>query len=1101
MGQAFVFICMLSLVFSGALYAADERLDKMQEGARQPKYISPNDDGVQDVLSFPLKITDKRYVASWNLVIKDSTGRVVRTIGNKEALPTQITFKNIIKHIKDAKKDADVPQDVVWNGRMDNGETAEDGVYTYFVTASDDNGNTSTTEERTVIVDNTPPVVTVKEKDDKVFGAGEKATIYIEQSGSAEDKWIGSIKDDAGKVVRQYEWEGEPVSFEWNGTDEAARLVPDGVYSYSIETADRAGNRSERAALNNIVFSADKSVASISLKGDRFFSPNTKSPKKSVSFDIDIPIPAIKSANRLTDWSVYIADADGKKVYRTWKGKDKPIKSLVYDGTDEDGKVLPDGKYKAVVTAKYLNGYESPAASSPVFILDTSIPKAVIKVSVASSANAGGEAASAKKIFGAGENRTITITPASDPKPLAKVKEWRASIESADRRQKVREWEGVEWLEEVVWDGFGEENKGESVEDGEYVYVLRGEDEAGNYGEEVSEVFILDTTDALIILKADKEAFSPLGPTPSIAFETSAKAGAGGIARYKFTITDFNGKSVYEKEGEGGLSNGFSWDGLETAAIANAEGESGVSSGDGKVCPDGEYVAHIKIENANTSKASADSMPFIIDTLPPYADAEMLVEAFAPGVKGAQKSALVKVKESTKERLWKAEVKRAGEDNSAPCVRRFTWSGNIEDFEWDGTEESGNIAPDGDYTIVLSATDAALNSFSVTLPKVTLDTRDIKGYITAEHEGISPNGDGYLDTQTFTFALTVNDSIISWQADVCDEKGEAVCSWTGGQVNEGNESVPKSIVWDGFISKGGKKKTAGEGTFNCVLRALYKRGSTLVVSSSPFVCTATPPKLNVGIEPKYFSPDNDGVDDDLFLSLGCVTKARVKAWEFKVFDPKDRVFWQTGGTRDAAKKLNWDGLSNAQKDANGMAERVQSAVDYPYMYSVTDDLGMSSTVTGVIPVDVLVIRDGNVLKMAVPSIIFRPDHADFKVESKPGKRDGVTAEQAKNNEKVLGRVADILGKFKDYKITVVGHANRTTENEAEETEDNIKLWGPALIPLSLARAEAVKTYLTKHGVKANRLTTEGKGGTMPVTDWHNKDNNWKNRRVEFILHK
>ena len=49
--------------------------------------------------------------------------------------------------------------------------------------------------------------------------------------------------------------------------------------------------------------------------------------------------------------------------------------------------------------------------------------------------------------------------------------------------------------------------------------------------------------------------------------------------------------------------------------------------------------------------------------------------------------------------------------------------------------------------------------------------------------------------------------------------------------------------------------------------------------------------------------------------------------------------------------------------------------------------------------------------------------------------------------------------------------------------------------------DAIKTYLTKKGVSASALTTDGKGGTQPVANPKDKDNNWKNRRVEFILQK
>ena len=189
-------------------------------------------------------------------------------------------------------------------------------------------------------------------------------------------------------------------------------------------------------------------------------------------------------------------------------------------------------------------------------------------------------------------------------------------------------------------------------------------------------------------------------------------------------------------------------------------------------------------------------------------------------------------------------------------------------------------------------------------------------------------------------------------------------------------------------------------------------------------------------------------------------------------------------------------MSNLQKDVNGNAERVQSAMDYPYEFTVTDNLGMTSTVKGVIPVDVLVIRDGNLLKMAVPSIIFESDAANFQTANAK-----LDADKVSNNIKVLNRIADILKKFKDYKVTIVGHANKITDNPEEETVDNLAQWGRASMPLSKERADAIKVYLTKRGVNAAALSTEGMGGTKPVVNPKDKDNNWKNRRVEFILQK
>ena len=60
---------------AAALFAADV--------SNQPKYISPNNDGVQDTLDVKFSVKDKSKITGWALIIEDSSGKVVRTIGNK----------------------------------------------------------------------------------------------------------------------------------------------------------------------------------------------------------------------------------------------------------------------------------------------------------------------------------------------------------------------------------------------------------------------------------------------------------------------------------------------------------------------------------------------------------------------------------------------------------------------------------------------------------------------------------------------------------------------------------------------------------------------------------------------------------------------------------------------------------------------------------------------------------------------------------------------------------------------------------------------------------------------------------------------------------
>ena len=245
--------------------------------------------------------------------------------------------------------------------------------------------------------------------------------------------------------------------------------------------------------------------------------------------------------------------------------------------------------------------------------------------------------------------------------------------------------------------------------------------------------------------------------------------------------------------------------------------------------------------------------------------------------------------------------------------------------------------------------------------------------------------------------------------------------------------------------------------------------------------------------PKLFSPDNDGINDDLYILLSASASVPLKEWSFEIDDPQNgSVFWKTFGKTSITERMIWDGRSNS-------GELVQSAVDYPFLFKVTDELDMTSEVSGFISVDVLVILDGDVLKMQIPSIIFRSNEADFNGKD-IDKISGLSSDQIENNTRVLKRVAEILDKFKDYNVTIEGHANNITGTEAEETTDSEE-YGRALVPLSKERAEFVKQKLVEFGVSESRLSTTGAGGRKPIVPREDTENWWKNRRVEFILNK
>ena len=58
---------------------------------------------------------------------------------------------------------------------------------------------------------------------------------------------------------------------------------------------------------------------------------------------------------------------------------------------------------------------------------------------------------------------------------------------------------------------------------------------------------------------------------------------------------------------------------------------------------------------------------------------------------------------------------------------------------------------------------------------------------------------------------------------------------------------------------------------------------------------------------------------------------------------------------------------------------------------------------------------------------------------------------------------------------------------------------PANQLLSEQRVAAIKTYLARRGVAANRLQTQGFGGSRPVAPNDSEAHKRQNRRVEFVL--
>nr|WP_229418991.1 OmpA family protein [Pseudoduganella flava] len=85
---------------------------------------------------------------------------------------------------------------------------------------------------------------------------------------------------------------------------------------------------------------------------------------------------------------------------------------------------------------------------------------------------------------------------------------------------------------------------------------------------------------------------------------------------------------------------------------------------------------------------------------------------------------------------------------------------------------------------------------------------------------------------------------------------------------------------------------------------------------------------------------------------------------------------------------------------------------------------------------------------------------------------------------ILDEMAAALLKVKGKKVEVIGHTDNTGLRESN-------------LALSLARAEAVRTYLAGKAIDPAMITVSGQGPDRPVADNATADGRARNRRIEF----
>lgn len=475
----------------------------------------------------------------------------------------------------------------------------------------------------------------------------------------------------------------------------------------------------------------------------------------------------------------------------------------------------------------------------------------------------------------------------------------------------------------------------------------------------------------------------------------------------------------------------------------------------GRRLPDGRYRYYFYAWDSKDNIAPVKSGAVFIDSTPPSAGIKADSLIFSPN-RDKKKDTLVVQQFITTSPgdQWRAEIR----DAIGNIVYSQQWDGREvpAKFVWDGTDNGGNLLPDGLYYYSISSRDKAGNSASADLKEIILTTGMEIADIRTETSYYSYKQSSGKGMRFFPELSSVK-GLEKWELAVYQREDKPL------RVISGGKDLPGFIDWDCRDSEG---RELDDGGYSFRFSAWYSSGNNPVSFPKRVMFDRTPPVVKLSHEPDLFSPDGDGENDYLTLNMSGADNTAIATWEIGIYNESGILFKKFAGRGELPTHLKWDGTGD-----NG--ELVESASDYEVQFWCVDTAGnISGKSSDRISVDVLVVVTERGLKIRISNIEFAFGSSSIR----------------KRGTVILDRVYQILERYSSYDITIEGH---TDDVGAEEYN----------LTLSEKRAMEVRDYLVNKGTKPERLKYLGMGESLPFYPNTNDENRRRNRRVEFLLNR
>jgi outer membrane protein OmpA-like peptidoglycan-associated protein/flagellar hook assembly protein FlgD len=573
--------------------------------------------------------------------------------------------------------------------------------------------------------------------------------------------WDLAILDQNNDVVRAYGGEkdfSDTISFDGKYTD--GRVLPDGLYSVRFRLLYDTGNHPE--AFFKFV-RVDNTSPEISLSTNiTAFSPNGDGVKDTMSIVHEI------ASEEEDVFEAKILNAAGA-TFKTFKYGSVPPETVVWDGMGDNNTQPVEGVYTYRITGKDSVGNYKSAEIGPIKLAT------------------GFEEVSVEPNFfvfspeGDGTKDTVSFSLNTTSKEG--VIEWKFDIRDRDGRL-VRTYNdknmGIDLPPEVIWDG---QNDAETVvPNGIYTATLTMLYDTGNNPISKPKDVKLDTQPPVIEIVVEELNISPNDDGAKETLTIYQNIRGGEDDTYIGEIADFSRNVVRRFEWKGNPPVEIVWDGRNEQGIP---------------LPEGLYTYTVSGQDAAGNRESQTISNIVLTTTYETVSLTASEEGISPNNDGLFESMELQSSISSVANLeaWRLILV----NSQGQRVRVFESAGTPpEKISWDGTDDAGNIVPDGEYAFALGLLYSTGNHPMSETGTIIVDTTPPAYRFVISPQLFSPDNDGESDTMYINVEVDDRNGVTGWEIihyRVWDDRIDYSIPF---KQFSGEGKIKQTINWDGY---------------------------------------------------------------------------------------------------------------------------------------------------------------------------------------------------------------------------------------------------------------------------------------------------------------